>query len=131
MGRPNRFNFGPTNGRLQRSAAKSRRSAVWRHGSLSGCLNLKAFRDVSRPKAYRHVVRKVLKKVGPIRQTMESRTRSRVSRFRHSRGIRKISATVRRSSAAGGPQVEMAVDVLKLYTPIEVKVVPATENPVR
>jgi len=33
--------------------------------------------------------------------------------------------------AATDAQVEMAVDVLKLYTPIEVKVVPPAEEPIR
>jgi hypothetical protein len=82
------------------------------------------------------IVRKVLKEVGPIPEAMEPELTAGflgpviLGNFRESfaRHIRN-GETLVCVQASTDERVEMAVDVLKLYTPIEVKVVEAADNP--
>jgi hypothetical protein len=84
------------------------------------------------------IVRKVLKEIGPPPQAMEPELEAGflgpfiLGEFRKSFApyIRN-GETLVCVQASTDERVEMAVDVLKLYTPIDVKVVPASENPVR
>jgi hypothetical protein len=84
------------------------------------------------------IVRKVLKEIGPPPQAMEPELAAGFLGPFILGEFRKTFAPYIRNGetlvcvqAATDERVEMAVDLLKLYTPIEVKVVPAAENPVR
>jgi hypothetical protein len=82
------------------------------------------------------ILRKVLKEIAPPPETMEPELAAGflgpfiLGNFRESfaRHIRN-GETLVCVQASTDERVKMAVDVLKLYTPIEVKVVQASDNP--